>query len=445
MEPTMANTYVKLGKKRIMLKTLRTLFISSAILILGMGIGFEARGLPWIASRINSQTGVSVPLQRDNLDFSQFWQVWDFLQRMYLDPSKIVTQKMIYGAIQGMTASLGDPYTMYLPPTENQQAKEDLSGGFDGVGIQLGYKQGTIAVQTPLDEHPAIKMGVKAGDLILKIKDEAKNVNKDTSGMSLTEAVSLIRGKKGTPVTLTFYREGKGQFTLTIIRDTIVVPSVEVVYGNENAKGWEKTDSGKVAWLKVRQFGDRTQPEWDSAVSSIISKRDQLKGIVLDLRNNPGGYLDAAVSLASEFIPEGKIVEQKGRIESKVYEVNKRGRLLGEPLVVLINGGSASASEILAGALRDRLGIELVGEQSFGKGTVQDAIDLPGKAGLHVTIAKWLLPSGDWIHEEGLKPDVKVTLPDTNAASQSAGLVDTQLSTAVGVLNGSIPKDTPAP
>ena len=241
-------------------------------------------------------------------------------------------------------------------------------------------------------------------------------------------------GKKGTPVTLTLFRESKGQWEVTIVRDTIVIPSVEIEVGNWGNEGWVKDEKGTVAWIKVRRFGDNTQAQWDQAVNQITTMMGQLKGIVLDLRNNPGGYLEGAVSLASDFIGEGVVVNQQGRLETKTYQVDRRGRLLGMPVVVLINGGSASASEILAGALRDRVQAKLVGERSFGKGTVQEALDLSSKAGLHVTTAKWLLPNGDWIHEEGLKPDVEVKLAETTSASASADMVDKQLQQAITTL-----------
>lgn len=434
MENDSANegTYLLLGKRRLSLKAVRKTFLSLALIIFGFGLGYQYQDLSNYIKPLIGGSKAGEKVERADMDFSLFWQVWDQIKTNYLEPDKIDAKKMMYGAIQGMTASLGDPYTMFLPPSENQMAKEDLNGEFDGIGIQLGYKKDTLAVQTPLPEHPAIKLGVKAGDLILNIKDEAKGIDVDTTGMAADEAVTLIRGKKGTPVTITFYREDKGRFELTIIRDTIKIASVELELGDYGKDGWVKDEKGQVAWLKVRRFGDNTLPEWDEAVAQIIAKRNQgLKGIVLDLRNNPGGYLDAAVSLASEFIPEGKVVERKGKVESKVYTVTKRGRLLGIPVNVLVNGGSASASEILAGALRDRIEAKLVGEKTFGKGTVQDAMDLPGNAGLHLTIAKWLLPSGDWIHEEGIKPDVEVVYDESLATMSGELTVDNQLEEAV--------------
>lgn len=428
---------IRSGAAYMPLRTFRTIVIGITLVVIGFGFGYQAREVrstfPVPASFGQSAT----PLERDDLDFAMFWNVWDALHQAYLDPEQLDSQKLIYGAIEGMTAAVGDPYTVFLPPDDNQRSKEDLNGEFDGVGIQLGYKRDTLAVMTPLDDHPAIKKGVKAGDLILHIADTAKEVDVDTDGMSLQEAVSIIRGKRGTPVTLTLYREDKGTFDVEIIRDTITIPSVEHELGNWTGVEFEESDNGTVVHVKVRRFGELTQEQWDEAVRTIIQNRDRIDGVVLDLRNNPGGFLRGAISLASDFIPEGVVVEQKGRFGGEKYEVDRRGRLLGVPVVILINGGSASASEIMAGAMRDRLKTPLVGETSFGKGTVQEAVDLTGNAGLHVTTSRWLLPSGDWIHDTGITPDFEIDLPDVDEASDEADFVDTQLQKAIEVLRSS--------
>lgn len=417
------------------LKTARTILVGLSLVVLGFGFGYEYRDWKAAGGTIGLRPATPVRLERSQLDFSQFWRVWDTLEKEYVDPEKIDQQKMIYGAIKGMTAALGDPYTVYLPPSDNKQAKEDLNGEFEGIGIQLGYIKGTVAVQTPLENHPAIKAGVRAGDLILHIKDTNKGIDQDTTNMTLDEAVKAIRGKKGTPVTLTFYREGKGTFEKTIIRDTIVMPSVELKIGDWKDDQFVVSDRGKIAWLKVYRFGDNTESQWDAAVNQINERRSNLTGVVLDLRNNPGGLLDTAIDMASDFIPEGMVVKQQGRYDVEVKNVSRRARLLGMKLTVLINKGSASASEILAGALRDRLGVKLVGEKSFGKGTVQSVVDLSGGAGLHVTVAKWLLPNGDWIHEKGLTPEIVVELPESGSASDSAApVVDAQLEAAIKAL-----------
>ncbi len=358
------------------------------------------------------------------VDFDLFWKVWDRLEADYLDAEALDSQKMVYGAIGGMTAALDDPYTSFLPPTENKQSREDLAGEFAGVGIQLGYIDKTLGVMSPLPGLPADKAGLKAGDLILHIKDVKKNVDIDTEGMNLQEAVNIIRGPKGSEVVLTIFREGNGgAFEVSLVRDIIVVPSVEIKFVDEGGK---ESETAKFAHLRVIRFGEKTAEEWQQSIDKILARKG-LSGIVLDLRNNPGGFLQRAIDLASEFIPSGVVVKQQGKYETETFTVNHKGKLIGKKFVVLVNRGSASASEILAGALRDQLKVKLIGEKTFGKGTVQEAQDLPGGAGLHVTIAKWLLPSGKNIHKEGLMPDVEVK-QSTSSADAS---VDTQLIRAI--------------
>ena len=332
-------------------------------------------------------------------DFAKFWEVWRRLEKSYVDPTKLDYAQMTWGAMKGLAGSLGDPYTQYLPPKENKEANEDLNGSFYGVGIELGYKDETLAVVAPITNTPADKAGVKAGDLILHIKDEKKGLDVDTRGMSLPTAVANIRGDKGTDVILTLYRSGRASsFEVTIKRDEIVVPSVELSYVEHNGKTY--------AHLQLHRFGGRTDKEWDSKVAEIVAKRPA--GVVLDLRNNPGGYLDGAVYVASEFLSSGVVVRQEGRSDSQTYSVNRNGSLVSMPLVVVVNKGSASASEIVAGALQDNGRAKIVGEQSFGKGTVQEVQDLSDGSSLHVTIAKWKTPNGTWIHENGITPDIKI-------------------------------------
>lgn len=332
-------------------------------------------------------------------DFSKFWEVWKRLENSYVDPSKLDYANMTWGAMEGLAQSLEDPYTQYLPPKENKQATEDLNGAFFGVGIELGYKDETLAVIAPITNSPADKAGVKAGDLILHIKDEKKQVDVDTRGMTLPGAVTNIRGEKGTEVILTLYRDGEAKsFEVKIVRDEIVVPSVELKFIEQNGK--------KIAHLELHKFGGRTDKEWIAKVSEIVAARAD--GVVLDLRNNPGGYLDGAVFVSSEFLSSGVVVKQEGRKSSETYNVDRKGNLTNIPLVILVNKGSASASEITAGAIQDNKRAQIVGTQSFGKGTVQEVQDLSDGSSLHVTVAKWILPSGRWIGKEGITPDVKV-------------------------------------
>lgn len=335
--------------------------------------------------------------QVSGADFGKYWEVWKRLEKSYVDPTKLDYREMTWGSMEGLAQSLGDPYTQYLPPEENKAANEDLNGSFYGVGIELGYKESTLAVVAPLQGTPADRAGVEAGDLILNIRDDTKQLDVDTRGMSLPEAVKHIRGERGVPVFLTLYREGTVEpFEVEIVRDEIVVPTVELEFVEREGRTY--------AHLKLNRFGGRTDREWLIAVRDIQAK--QPAGVILDMRNNPGGYLDGAVFVAGEFLSDGLVVKQEGRSSSESYDVDRKGSLTSIPLVVLINKGSASASEIAAGALQDHDRSRVVGEQSFGKGTVQEVQDLSDGSSLHVTVAKWVLPSGRWIGEEGITPDV---------------------------------------
>ena len=376
----------------------------------------------------------ALPSGKENVDFSLFWQVWDRLEENYLEKEALKPAEMVYGAISGLVASLKDPYTAFLPPQANKESKEDLAGEFEGVGIQLGYKDSALAVIAPLSGTPAESAGVKAGDLIVKIKDEQKGIDKETGGMSLPEAVSLIRGKKGTAVVLILAREGvKEPFEVEIVRGTIIVKSVEVEFINsETARQRDSETASKIAHLKLLRFGERTNQEWEEAVYKIQDTRYKIqdfKGVILDLRNNPGGFLNGAVWIASEFLDKGAVVQQDGGENGvETFSVNRQGKLTDIPLVVLVNEGSASASEIVVGALKYHGRAKLVGEKTFGKGTIQEAQDLEGGAGLHITIARWLLPDGSSVDKEGIKPDFEVKMDEKDSTK------DSQLEKAVEVL-----------
>jgi carboxyl-terminal processing protease len=374
----------------------------------------------------------------NQMDMSMMWKVKARLQQLFLERDKMNDKDMVNGAISGMVASLGDPYTVYLPPKDNKSANEDLAGKFGGVGISLGYKDKNLAVMTPLVKTPAERAGILAGDLILKITDKVKKVDKDTQGISLNEAVELIRGKVGTEVTLKMYREGKKEaFDVTLKREDIVVPSLELE--------WKTKDGKKVAWIKLYKFSEQLNQDWTDVVNKINQEKGKgnVAGIVLDLRNNPGGFLQGSVMVASDFIKDGVVVSQESSDGSKEkYTVDKsKGRLLNDKMMVLVNGGSASAAEILAGALKEYKRAKLVGEKTFGKGTVQQPEDFPDGSGLHVTIAKWLLPNGVNIHKVGVDPDVEVKYepPITPTGTPAAGtklttLPDNQLDKAIEVL-----------
>jgi carboxyl-terminal processing protease len=408
---------------KLTLKQLRSFFLLTALGIIVFAGGYQTAKIrlgrseaPLVQKFLGNN-----PMEGavSGADFSKYWEVWQRLENSYVDPSKLDYAKMTWGSMQGLAQSLEDPYTQYLPPKENKQANEDLNGSFFGVGIELGYKDGSLAVVSPLAGSPAERAGVKAGDLILHIKDEKKQVDIDTQGMSLPEAVTYIRGEKGSPVVLTLFREGgQKSFEQTITRDEIVVPSVELEFIQKNGK--------KVAHLQLHKYGGRTDKEWLAKVAEIISANPA--GVVLDLRNNPGGYLDGAVFVASEFLTSGVVVKQEGRKESETYNVDRKGNLTKIPLVVLVNKGSASASEITAGAIQDNKRGQIIGVQSFGKGTVQEVQDLSDGSSLHVTVAKWILPSGRWIGEEGITPDIVI---EDNLETEE---VDEQLDKAVEVV-----------
>lgn len=360
------------------------------------------------------------PKEKQDVDFEIFWEVWNLLERDYVYPEKLDATKMVDGAVGGLTSSLEDPYTMYLPKEANERSAQDLAGSFYGVGIVLGYVDGVLAAVSPLEGTPAFEAGVKSGDLIVNVKDEAKGVDEDSSKWSLNKAVDVIRGPKGTPVTLTLYREGvDAPFDVVINRGEIVVESVTLKFVEHDGK--------RVAHLKVSRFGERTDAEWDVAVKEILTQKDSINGVILDMRNNPGGFFEGAINMASEFIEDGTVVSQKDRLFNQDFEARGKARLAGIPIEVLVNKGSASASEIVAGALRDQLGAKLIGTQTFGKGTVQDRRELSNGAGIHITVARWMLPGGDWIHEEGIPVDVEVEYnPDVEE--------DVQLNKAIEIL-----------
>lgn len=372
---------------------IRVLLIAILTFLLGWQIGHRDVQIRWVNYKPSVTVEEKAPPKSINLDFKLFWDTWDLLSREYLDKKAIDPQKLFYGAISGMVQAVGDPYTFFLTPEQQKSSKEELNGAFEGVGIQLGFnKEKRLVVIAPLSGTPADEAGIKPQDIIVKIDE------KDTIGISLPEAVRLIRGPKGSKVTLTIQSEDGKPKDYSLTRDTIIVKSVEVSYPDE--KG--------VAVIKLSRFGERTKEEWNGVVSDIISKKPT--GLILDVRNNPGGFLEGAVFIASEFLTDGDVVLQENASGQRVsFKVNRKGLLTNIPMVVLINKGSASASEIVAGALKDRGRAKLIGEKTFGKGTIQEAQDLEGGTGIHITVAKWLTPNGFWVNDtQGLEPDVVV-------------------------------------
>ncbi len=399
------------------LSFLRQIIFVAIIFVLGFGLGNKYGNYKFDLVWKSYRPAVAVTNQESpanlGVNFDQFWTVWDRVSQKFVDRSKVQPQKMLDGAISGMVASVGDPYTVYLPALQNAQSKEDLGGSFEGIGAQLGLKGQDITVIAPLSGTPAERAGILPGDHIYKVNDVV------VDGKPLPEVVTMIRGPKDSKIKLTLKREGvKNEIVKEIKRETIIVKSASVSFKKD------------VAVIALSRFGDRTDSEWMKAISEISAKGDKVKGVVLDLRNNPGGYLNGSVFIASEFLGNGKkIVTQESTTEgTKEYYVNRTGKLLEMPLVVLVNKGSASASEIVAGALKDNNRAKIIGDQTFGKGSVQEAEDLKGGAGLHITIAKWITPSGLWINGTGIKPDVEVK-NDTNKPKE-----DKQMEKAMEML-----------
>jgi carboxyl-terminal processing protease len=351
-------------------------------------------------------------------DFDLFWSVWSLIEQKYADQKKVKPQKMLYGAIKGLVASLEDPYSYFMTPSENEQSKDSLGGKYEGIGAELGMKENRIVVVAPLENSPAQAAGLLAGDIILAV-DEKK-----VAGWSLNQAVEKIRGKKGTVVKLTVSRQNEEQ-DISIKRDQIKVDSVKLSYKQD------------VAYLKVSSFGDDTISGWDMAVEEIKNKwqSKKISGLIIDVRSNPGGYLEASVYLASEFLPQNSLVisQEYADQPTKEYKVTRQGKLLDIPTVVLINEGSASASEIFAGSLRDYNRAKLIGKKTYGKGSVQEALDLNNNTGLHLTIAKWVLPEGDWINAKGIKPEIEVDI-DLKDGNTLEDKTDAQLQKAIEVI-----------
>ncbi len=352
----------------------------------------------------------------EEADLSLLWEVWRLLQRHYIDPGALTSRSLVEGAVAGLVAGVGDPYTVFMPAKANSEFRAALQGTLQGIGAELTLKEGMIVVVAPLRGSPAERAGLLPGDIVTHVDGQS------LEGMTLDGAVSRIRGKKGTTVTLILLRSGEPEpLTLAIRRDSITVPSVE----------WKvlSASGSQVGYVALNQFGENSMKEVRQALWQIKDK--PLKGLVLDLRNNGGGYLDGAVELTSMFLKEGEVVAVQSRGgETERQRVYGKPVLPDLPLVVLINQASASAAEIVPGALQDNGRATIVGMTSFGKGTVQEIVELPGGGSLRVTVARWLTPKGKNLAKEGVVPDVKVE----RQPGDMIGKKDAQLEAALKVL-----------
>ncbi|PLS01611.1 lmo1851 family serine protease [Neobacillus cucumis] len=334
-----------------------------------------------------------VTVSPDRTEFNKLYEAFDTLENGYY--KDVDQKKLINGAIDGMVKALDDPYSDYMSNEEAKSFHSSISSSFEGIGAEIQEKDGHIVIVSPIKGSPAEKAGLKPNDMVISVN------GKSLQGMNSTEAVTFIRGKKGTKVTLSIQRPGiDAPMTVPIVRDTI---PIETVYG--------EMVNDSIAKVQITSFSSNTSKELVTTLNDLQKKG--MKGLVLDLRQNPGGLLDQAVSITSMFVPKGKIIVKEEDRNGKIKEIASQNEGNPDlPLVVLIDKGSASASEIFSAAVKESAGVPLVGEKSFGKGTVQTAADFKDGSNLKYTIAKWLTPNGNWIHKKGIVPDVTVALPD---------------------------------
>lgn len=326
----------------------------------------------------------------DAVAFEQFWTIWDKIKEKYVD-QPVDEVELFYGALQGVVKGLEDPYSLYFPPKKAKEFAKDLSGAFEGIGAEIGIRDGQLVIIAPLPSSPAEQAGIKPGDKIFRIDDE------DTIGMTIAEAVLKIRGERGSIVTLTVTQNGFDSLReVSVVRDTITVPTVD----------WEMKEDA-IAYVRISYFNQDTWQEFDKAIRELL--RQSADGVVLDLRSNPGGFLETSIAVASEWVPYGPIVREKGRDDNEtVHSTVGSHRLTDMPTVVLVDGASASASEIVAGALQDYDAATVVGQKTFGKGSVQDFEVFPDGSALKLTIARWFTPKEQQIDQEGIAPDIVI-------------------------------------
>lgn len=403
-------------------------FALGAMFVLGVFLGFNNRpAVSSITSLVNKES--EVPSEK-KVDFSPFWETWKIVDEKYVSEDGPQNQEKVWGAIQGLVSSLGDPYSVFLPPAETEMFESDISGNFEGVGMEIGIRDKILTVIAPLKDTPAEKAGVLSGDKIIKI-DETSTVD-----LNVDKAIRLIRGKKGTAVKLSIIRGPKDEpVEISIVRDVISIPTIDTeIKSSKTADTGPSEDSSKNQVFVIRLYNFSANSPYlfrDSLREFANSGKDKL---IIDLRGNPGGYLEAAVDMASWFLPAGKVIvrEDFGKKAEPVVYRSKGYDVFNENLkmVILINGGTASASEILAGALSEHGKAKLVGEKTFGKGSVQELVKVASDSSLKITVARWLTPNGMSISKNGLKPDVEVAITKEDLESK----LDPQMDKAIAIL-----------
>ena len=394
-------------------KTFTAIFFAGIVLV-SFGSGFffgKTQAVPVSIEGLNN-----LETQKpDGVDFTLFWDAWAKIQEKSAQSQELDVQTMVYGAIQGMVDSLDDPYTVFFNPEDTKKFLDDVTGSFEGVGMEIGIKKGQLQVVSPIEGTPAQRAGLRPGDAILQI-DELS-----TQGLPLEEAVSHIRGPKGSTVKLSIFRKtwDKPQ-EFSIERAIIQVPSLK----------WEMKEDG-IAHVHMYQFSEKAGRDFKVAAQEM--QKANVKKMILDLRGNPGGYLEVAQDIAGWFLKRGEIVViEDFAAEGKKEEYKAQGNeiFVATPMVILINEGSASAAEILAGALKDNRSIKLIGEKSFGKGSVQELQNLRDGSSLKITVANWLTPSGFLLSKKGLDPDIVVEMTDEDREAEK----DPQLEKAIEIL-----------
>jgi len=397
-------------------KKLINILYGLPIIILVLFIGIYIGEKNESASVIPTSSSIDFVQISQSEQFQSFWKVWKVLDEKFVRVASTTTEQKIYGAIQGLTASYGDPYTVFFPPVESKMFKEDIAGDFGGVGMEIGVKNKQLQVIAPLKDSPAEKAGVKTGDYIISINGTS------TSDMSTDQAVKLIRGPKGTEVKISLLPVGTTKpVTKIIIRDIIKIPTIDIT-----------TKPGGITVISLYSFSANSPELFRNALREFIVSGNHK--LILDLRRNPGGYLDAAWDMASWFLPAGKtiVIEDFGPNSKQDIFRSKGYNIFNDNLqmLILVDGGSASASEILAGALKEQGIAKLVGTKTFGKGSVQELVNITSDTSLKVTIASWLTPNGHNLSHDGLEPDYNVPITEKDAAAK----IDSQMNKAIELL-----------
>lgn len=400
------------------MKSQRTIITAVLVLIaLFGGIYIGANGNPVSGQSLTA--GQTIPDDiASEADFTSFWEAWRLIDERHPNGTDVDTQTKVWAATAGLVDSLDDPYSVFLPPDDTENLNIDLKGEFSGVGMEVGIRDDLLTVIAPLKDSPAERAGILSGDKILKIDETV------ATGLDVDAAVKLIRGEEGTPVVVSIARKDlEGTKEITIIREVIKLPVIETEYLAKD----------KIFLINFFNFGENSALEFEKAIKKF--QESGSKKLIIDLRNNPGGYLSAAVNTTSWFVPTGElIVSEKSKYESMNKEYRSRGHFLTGTyeVVILVNSGSASASEIMAGAMQEHGVAKLVGTQTFGKGSVQELIPMKGKTSLKLTIAEWLTPHGVSISKQGLTPDVVVEFDQEKYLKDGT---DNQLEEAKKILN----------